>query len=106
MTGNPSGPMRVAEIRSRRSHAHGRRQVALGRFRDNVAGDLAPRQVLFLVEWESEEAFNSFRDDPDLADLHPLRESSTASYIWQTFDGPDMSDPDLSLDDVLRVLKP
>ncbi|RZK68571.1 MAG: DUF1330 domain-containing protein, partial [Rhodococcus sp. (in: high G+C Gram-positive bacteria)] len=37
---------------------------------------------------------------------HPLRESSTASYIWQTFDGPDMSDPDLSLDDVLRVLKP
>ncbi|QZS57068.1 DUF1330 domain-containing protein [Rhodococcus opacus] len=85
---------------------YGGRMVALGRFRDNVAGDLAPRQVLFLVEWESEEAFNNFRDDPDLADLHPLRESSTASYIWQTFDGPDMSDPDLSLDDVLRVLKP
>ncbi|MFI8896115.1 hypothetical protein [Streptomyces paradoxus] len=67
------------------------------RFRDNVAGDLTPRQVLFLVEWESEEAFNRFRDDPELADLHPLRESGTASYIWQTFDGSDMSDPtDLS----------
>jgi uncharacterized protein (DUF1330 family) len=86
---------------------YGGRMVAFGRFRDNVAGDLVPRQVLFLVEWESEEAFNSFRDDPDLADLHPLRESGTASYIWQTFDGPDMSDPTkVSLDDVLGVLKP
>jgi uncharacterized protein (DUF1330 family) len=86
---------------------YGGRMVAFCRFRDNVAGDLAPRQVLFLVEWESEEAFNSFRDDPDLADLHPLRESGTASYIWHTFDGPDMTDPtDVSLDDVLAVLKP
>jgi hypothetical protein len=42
-----------------------------------------------------------------LADLHPLRESGAASYIWQTFDGLDMSDPaDVSLDDVLAVLKP
>jgi uncharacterized protein (DUF1330 family) len=86
---------------------YGGRMVAFGRFRDNVAGDLAARQVLFLVEWASEEAFNSFRDAPDLADLHPLRESGTASYIWQTFDGPDMSDPTAaSLDDVLAVLKP
>jgi len=86
---------------------YGGRMVALGRFRDNVAGELAPRQVLFLVEWESEEAFNNFRDGPDLADLHPLREDSTASYIWQTFDGPDMSDlANVSLDDVLAVLKP
>ncbi|SIT39357.1 conserved hypothetical protein [Paraburkholderia piptadeniae] len=85
---------------------YGGRMVALARFQDNVVGDLAPRQVLFLVEWESEEAFNSFRDDPDLADLHPLRENGTACYIWQTFVGPDMAAPDRSLDDVLAVLKP
>jgi uncharacterized protein (DUF1330 family) len=86
---------------------YGGRMVGFGRFRDNVAGDLAPRQVLFLVEWASEEAFNSFRDDPDLADLHPQREDGTASYIWQTFDGIDMSDPaNVSIDDVLAVLKP
>ena len=86
---------------------YGGRMVGFGRFRDNVAGDLAPRQVLFLVEWASEEAFNSFRDDPDWADLHPLRENGTASYIWQTFDGIDMSDPtSVSIDDVLAVLKP
>jgi uncharacterized protein (DUF1330 family) len=86
---------------------YGGRMVGFGRFRDNVAGDLAPRQVLFLVEWASEEAFNSFRDDPDLADLHLQREDGTASYIWQTFDGIDMSDPaNVSIDDVLAVLKP
>lgn len=72
---------------------YGGRMVAFGRFRDNVAGDLAPRQVLFLVEWESEEAFNTFRDDPELVDFHPLRENGTASYIWQTFDGLDMVTP-------------
>ncbi|EKX61773.1 hypothetical protein STRIP9103_07367 [Streptomyces ipomoeae 91-03] len=39
--------------------------------------------------------------------MHPLRESGTASYIWQTFEGTDMSDPaHVSLDDVLAVLKP
>lgn len=89
--------------------AFGGRMVALARFRDHVAGDLGPRQVLFLVEWESEEAFNRFRNDPDLADLHPLRESGTvsSSYIWQTFDGLDVTDPEhLSLDDLMDVLKP
>ncbi|MGJ5894068.1 DUF1330 domain-containing protein [Streptomyces sp. V2] len=86
---------------------YGGRMVAFGRFQDNVTGDVTPRQVLFLVEWESEEAFTSFRDDPELADLHPLREDGTASYVWQTFGGLDMSDPTaVSLDDVLAVLKP
>ena len=27
--------------------------LALGRFRESAAGDIAPRQVLVLVEWES-----------------------------------------------------
>jgi len=86
---------------------YGGRMVTFGRFLSNVTGDLTPRQVLFVVEWDSEEAFNAFRDDPELADLHPLRENGTASYIWQTFEGPDMSDPTTaSLDDVLAVLKP
>lgn len=86
---------------------YGGRMVAFGRFRDNVAGDLAPRQVPFLVEWESGEAFNSFRDDSESADLHPLREDGTASSIWQTFEGSDMTDPaETSLDEVMAVLRP
>ena len=30
--------------------AHGGRVVALGRFRENITGDVTPRQVLILVE--------------------------------------------------------
>ena len=75
---------------------HGGRVVALGRFRENVAGEVAPRQVLILVEWESEAAFESYRDDPALADLHPHREQGTSSYVWQLFD---------RLDDLRPLLK-
>jgi uncharacterized protein (DUF1330 family) len=85
---------------------YGGRWVAFGRFRDHLTGDLAPRQVLLLVEWESEEAFNAFRNNPDLADFHPLREGGTSSYIWQTFDGLDLFDPGLSVDEIVGVLTP
>ena len=53
---------------------HGGHVVALGRFRESVTGDINPRQVLILVEWESRAAFDSYRQDPALADLHPHRE--------------------------------
>src|SRR5437660_741183 len=43
--------------------AHGGRVVALGKFRREVTGDIAPRQVLILVEWVSEAAFESYRND-------------------------------------------
>jgi uncharacterized protein (DUF1330 family) len=76
--------------------AHGGRVVALGRFRESVVGDVAPRQVLILVEWESRAAFESYRDDPALADLHPHRENGTSGYVWQLFD---------RLDDLRGLLK-
>ena len=85
--------------------AHGGRPIALGRFRANVTGDLAPRQILILVEWESQAAFDSFRDDPALADLHPLRVNGSSDYIWQLFDGLDLTDPALTLEEVLGVLQ-
>jgi uncharacterized protein (DUF1330 family) len=66
--------------------AHGGRVIALGRFRENLVGDLQPRQVLILVEWESAAAFESYRNDPALADLHPHREAGGGAYIWQLFD--------------------
>lgn len=69
--------------------AHGGRVVALGRFRESVVGDVAPRQVLILVEWESRAAFESYRDDPALADLHPHRENGASGYVWQLFDRLD-----------------
>ncbi len=76
--------------------AHGGRVVALGRFRESLKGDVRPRQVLILVEWRSKEAFESYRDDPALADLHPHREKGAGSYVWQLFD---------RLDDLRPLLK-
>jgi uncharacterized protein (DUF1330 family) len=70
---------------------HGGRVVALGRFSDSVKGDFEPRQVLILVEWSSREAFESYRDDPELDDLHGHRERGTSRYVWQLFDRlPDL----------------
>jgi uncharacterized protein (DUF1330 family) len=85
---------------SRRSakevQAHGGRVVALGKFREAAAGEIEPRQVLILVEWASKAAFDSYRNDPKLADLHPHRVNGTANYIWHLFD---------KLDDLRPLLK-
>jgi uncharacterized protein (DUF1330 family) len=78
--------------------AHGGRVVALGQFRESVTGDIEPRQVLILVEWESTEAFDSYRDDPALADLHPHRENGSSKYIWHLFDRLDDLRPLLKLE--------
>jgi uncharacterized protein (DUF1330 family) len=76
--------------------AHGGRVVALGEFQEAIVGDIAPRQVLILVVWESREAFDSYCNDPLLADLHPHRENGSSAYIWHLFD---------RLDDLRPILK-
>lgn len=67
-------------------HAHGGRVISLGKFKEAVQGDITPRTVMILVEWESQEAFEGYRNAPDLADLHPHRENGTTNYIWHLFD--------------------
>jgi len=85
---------------SRRSakavQAHGGRVVALGKFREAAAGGIEPRKVMILVEWASKEAFDSYRDDPALADLHPHRINGTSDYVWHLFD---------KLEDLRPILK-
>lgn len=76
--------------------AHGGRVVALGKFREAAVGDVAPRQVLILVEWASKEAFDGYCSDPKLADLHPHREKGTGQYVWHLFD---------KLEDLRPILK-
>jgi uncharacterized protein (DUF1330 family) len=66
--------------------AHGGRVVALGKFREAAAGDIEPREVLILVEWDSKEAFDSYCNDPKLADLHPHRVNGASGYVWHLFD--------------------
>lgn len=70
--------------------------MALGRFREAVAGEMEPRQVLIVVEWESKDAFDGYLADPALADLHPHRELGASSYVWHLFD---------RLDDLRPLLK-
>lgn len=81
---------------AREVQAHGGRVVALGKFREAVVGDIAPRSVLILVEWESKAAFDSYCADPALAELHPHREQGTGNYIWHLLD---------RLDDLRPILK-
>jgi len=78
--------------------AHGGKVVALGKFRRAITGEMSPRQVLILVEWESEAAFDRYCSDPALADLHPHRENGSSDYIWQLFDRLDDLRPILKLD--------
>ncbi len=76
---------------------HGGRVVALGSFRESVTGEVTPRQVLILVEWESKAAFKNYLSDPALTDLHPHRRFGTTNYVWHLFD---------RLDDLRPVLGP
>ena len=75
---------------------HGGHVVALGKFRESEAGEIEPRTVLILVEWESREAFDSYCNDPALSDLHPHRVNGTDQYIWHLFD---------KLEDLRPILK-
>jgi uncharacterized protein (DUF1330 family) len=85
---------------SRRSakevQAHRGRVIALGKFREAAAGDISPRSVLILVEWASKEAFDSYRNDPALTDLHRHRTNGTRDYVWHLFD---------KLEDLRPILK-
>jgi uncharacterized protein (DUF1330 family) len=85
---------------SRRSakevQAHGGKVVALGKLLDPVIGDIKPRTVMIVVEWKSRRAFESYRDDPGIADLHPHREKGAGDYVWHLFD---------KLEDLRPILK-
>ncbi len=76
---------------------HGGRVVALGQFRESITGDIEPRKVLILVEWDSKDAFHSYCSDAGLADLHAHRENGSSSYIWHLFDRLDDLRPLLKL---------
>jgi uncharacterized protein (DUF1330 family) len=81
---------------SKEVQAHGGRVIALGRFREVVAGEIKPRTALILVEWASKEAFDGYCNDPKTADLHRHREKGACDYIWHLFD---------KLEDLRPILK-
>ena len=80
---------------SRRSPAavakHDGRVVALGILDEAMEREpeVEPRTVMILVEWASRDSFRAFLDDPELVDLHPLREDGTRNYLWWTYESLD-----------------
>ena len=75
---------------------HGAHVVALGGRVEALEGD-DPRAMMVLVEWPSRAALQDFLDDPELAELHPLREDGTRRYLWWIYD---------KLEDLRGVLPP
>ena len=67
---------------------HGGRVVALGRLSgvEESEPGVAPRQAMVLVEWPSRDSFQAFLNDPEHADLHPLREDGTRNYLWWIYE--------------------
>lgn len=68
---------------------HGGQVVALGRLSGVLQEDgldTQPRGVLVLVEWPSRQSLQAFLDDPEFADLHPLREDGTRNYLWWIYE--------------------
>ena len=43
---------------------------------------------MILVASPDVTALNAFKDDPESADLHPLRESGSKNYLWWAHDTP------------------
>ena len=66
--------------------SHGGKVVALGKYKETLKGEIAPRSVMIVVEWESREAFQSYLDAPELKEMHAHREKGTENYIWHLFD--------------------
>ena len=67
---------------------HDGKVVALGMLDEALEKEPAvePRTAMILVEWASRESFNAFLQDPELSDLHPLREDGTRNYLWWTYE--------------------
>ncbi len=70
---------------------HGGKVVALGTLEEALQSDPGTdaRTVMILVEWPSQESFRAFLDDPELKDLHLLREGGTRNYLWWIYERLD-----------------
>ncbi len=69
----------------------GRVALDLGRLCGVQEGEpgVEPRQAMALVEWPPQDYFQAFLDDPEHANLHPLREDGTRNYLWWIYERLD-----------------
>ena len=69
--------------------------IVIGGVSGSVGADFT--EEFKLPASDSKEAFDSYRDDPELADLHAHRENGASSYVWHLFDRLDDLRPLLKL---------
>lgn len=69
---------------------HGGDLVALGEQAGEIGGDggVPQRQLMILVSWPDKAAIDAFNADPELQELHRLRESGTENYLWWGYETP------------------
>ncbi|MFE8699377.1 DUF1330 domain-containing protein [Cytobacillus sp. FJAT-54145] len=75
---------------------HGGKVVAVGNLDSSPVGDIDPRQVLLLVEWESKKSISAFLSDPEMEEYHQYREKGLDNFVWHLFE---------KLEDLRPVLK-
>lgn len=86
---NQENYLRYAKLASKELAGRGAKVVKIGRSIKSLGGDVEPRQVMILVEWPSQERFDSYLYDISLDELHWLRENGTKNYVWQSFEQMD-----------------
>ena len=74
----------------------GGRVVALGKFREAAAGEIKPRTVMILVEWESRAAFRRLPQRSKNCRPASAPREGAPDYIWHLFD---------KLEDLRPILK-
>ncbi|KPV43096.1 DUF1330 domain-containing protein [Alicyclobacillus ferrooxydans] len=65
---------------------HGGKVVAVGDLVSTPQGDIKPRRVMMLVEWESKKSIRAYLEDPDLAHIHQHREDGQEDFVWHLFE--------------------
>ncbi len=65
---------------------YGGKVIALGDLSSAPVGDILPRQVMMLVEWEDKKGIKGYIEDPNLAALHPHREKGVDNFVWHLFE--------------------
>jgi len=65
---------------------HGGRALAFGKLLSTPTGDIEPRDIMTLVEWESMSSILNFLNDPELAHIQPHRENGVDQFVWHLFE--------------------
>lgn len=65
---------------------HGGKPVLFGQLSSTPVGDIKPRQVMMIVEWESKQGIHDYIHDPELEHVHVHRDNGVDDFVWHLFE--------------------